>query len=50
MAMEEELPSWNILNTEKKIGMKFNENMVISSKLVYRNKIFLNLRNMKQEE
>jgi len=36
-------------NTEKS-GMKFNENMVISSELVDRNKILLNLRNMKEGE
>jgi len=45
-ALEEEQLSWNVLNIEK-IGMKFNENMVIFSELIYRNKIFLNLRNMK---
>jgi hypothetical protein len=48
LALEEQLPSWKILNTEKG-GMKFNENMVIFSEFVDRNKIFLNLRNMKQE-
>jgi hypothetical protein len=39
--------SLKVLNTTK-IRMKFNETRIVTSKLVYRYKIFLNCRNMEE--
>ncbi len=46
-AVEEELPRAKILNTEKG-RVEFNKDLVITSKLVDRYEIFLNLRYMKK--
>jgi hypothetical protein len=44
-ALEEQLAGVKVLNTEK-IRMKFNENVIVTSKLVYRYEIFLDFRKM----
>jgi hypothetical protein len=43
--LEEQLEGFEVLNTEK-MWMKFNENVVITSELVDRYKVFLDLRGM----
>jgi len=46
-ALEEQLAGVKVLNTEK-LRMKFNENVIVTSKLVYRYEILLDLRNMEE--
>lgn len=45
-ALEEQLACLEVLNTEI-IWMKSNENIIVTSELIYKDKVFLNLRNMK---